>query len=93
MTIDEQVRTFVKQLERVALEAEGIQRMAPKNSDRHMWHVVLADGLEPIVYGIEPRVVDGCLIINNERDLDVLFYAAGTWRSCEFMPKAKDDQK
>jgi hypothetical protein len=59
--------------------------MAPKtkNSDRHTWHLVLADGSEPDVHGIEPRVVDGCLVINNERDLDVLFYAAGTWRTCE----------
>jgi hypothetical protein len=61
--------------------------MAPKNSDRHRWRIVLADGSEGLVHGIEPRVVDGCLILNNERDLDVVFYAAGTWTYCELAPK------
>jgi len=82
--LDELVRTFVKQLER--------EIMAPKNSDRHRWRIVLAaaDASDEFVHGIEPRVVDGCLIINNERDLDVVFYAAGTWRFCEYKPKAAE---
>jgi hypothetical protein len=63
--------------------------MAPKNSDRHRWRIVLADGSEEFVHGIEPRVADGCLIINNER-LDVVFYAAGTWKFCEYKPKAAE---
>lgn len=60
------------------------EKKAPKNSHLHSWHVILKDGTEEDKKGIEFRVGEaGALVINNERDLDVIAYAPGTWTRVE----------